>query len=293
MVGSTTQWFGRDVVLLSMRDLTERRRFELASGHEAQFRSLVHNAGSVIMLVSEDGVLQSVSSVITRLLGHDPEQLEGLPLAGIVAPRDRPQFASALAAAWRGATAATPVTVRVGLIRHDRGVVPFELHLVNLLEDPTVEGLVITAHDASSQVSVEHDLGEALSRLTATLDSTADGILVADTAGKITDFNRRFVEIWGLPDHTVARHDDVSTLAVALDQLIDPDEFVARLQEIGQSPESEASDILAFKDGRVIEGFSRPSASGGRSSAGSTASGTSPTARCSRTSSPTAPFTTP
>ena len=85
MVGSTTQWFGRDVVLLSIRDLTERRRFEVASGHEAQFRSLVHNAGSVIMLVSEDGVLQSVSSVITRLLGHDPEQLEGLPLAGIVA----------------------------------------------------------------------------------------------------------------------------------------------------------------------------------------------------------------
>ena len=49
------RWTGEHVVLLCLRDLTERRRFELASGREARFRSLVHNAGSVIMLVSPDG----------------------------------------------------------------------------------------------------------------------------------------------------------------------------------------------------------------------------------------------
>ena len=53
MVGTATQWLGDDVVLLCLRDLTERRRFELASGREARLRSVVHNAGSVIMLVSQ------------------------------------------------------------------------------------------------------------------------------------------------------------------------------------------------------------------------------------------------
>ena len=99
IVGTTVQWCGESVVLLCLRDLTERRRFELAGGREARFRSLVHNAASVIMLVSCEGILQSVSGAMTRLLGHDPELVEHRPLSDIVAPSDRPQLDAALAAA--------------------------------------------------------------------------------------------------------------------------------------------------------------------------------------------------
>ncbi len=259
MVGTATQWLGDDVVLLCLRDLTERRRFELASGREARLRSVVHNAGSILMLVSPDGVIESVSGAITRLLGHDPEMLEGRPLSSIVAAHDRPKFDARLASACRGATSARPVTTRIGLLRHDRGVaVPFDLSIVNLLDDPTVEGLVISGHDATAQMSAERDLSEALSRLTATLDSTADGILVVDTAGKITDFNRRFTEIWGLPHNAVARQDDLATLAFALDQLTDPGAFAARLNELDLQPDSESFDLIEFKDGRVVERYSRP-----------------------------------
>ena len=259
MVGTATQWLGDDVVLLCLRDLTERRRFELAGGSEARLRSVVHNAGSVIMLVSRDGVVESVSGAITRLLGHDPEMLQGRPLSAIVAECDRPKFDARLASACRGATSARPVTTRIGLLRHDSAVaVPFDLSIVNLLDDPTVEGLVISGHDATAQMSVERDLSVALSRLTATLDSTADGILVVDTAGKITDFNRRFAEIWGLPPNAVARQDDLSTLAYALDQLTDPDAFTARLDELDLQPSSESFDLIEFKDGRVVERYSRP-----------------------------------
>ncbi len=258
-VGTATRWRGDDVVLLCLRDLTERRRFELAGGREARLRSVVHNAGSIIMLVSSDGIVESVSGAITRLLGHDPEMLQGRPLSDIVAARDRPKFDTRLAAACRGATSARPVTTRIGLLRHDRTkAVPFDLSIVNLLDDPTVEGLVISGHDATAQISVERDLSETLSRLTATLDSTADGILVVDTAGKITDFNRRFSEIWDLPDNAVARQDDLATLAFALDQLNDPDAFMARLEELDLQPHSESFDLIEFKDGRVVERYSRP-----------------------------------
>jgi diguanylate cyclase (GGDEF)-like protein/PAS domain S-box-containing protein len=268
LIGTMTQWHGEPVVLMSMRDLTERRRYELARGHEARFRSLVHNAGSVMMLISESGRIESVSSVITRLLGHDPELLEGRHLCEIVAPGDRRALQWALDAARRGATSGRPVTVRIRLLSHDKaGVVPFELHMVNLLDDPTVEGIVLTAHDATAQVSAEHDLVDALSRLTATLDSTADGILVVDNAGKITDFNRRFVEIWSIPDDSVVRQEDVSSLEFALDQLIDPEAFIDRLRQLRLLPDVETFDLLEFKDGRVIERFSRPQFIAGKSAA--------------------------
>ncbi len=259
IVGAVTKWLGQSVVLLCMRDLTERRRYELASGHQARFRTLVHNAGSVIMEVSKSGLIESVSSAITRLLGQDPELLEGRPLSSIVAPSDRAEFDAALDAARRGATSAHPVTTRIGLLRHESIVaVPFDLNIVNLLDDPTVEGIVITAHDATVQVSTEHDLVDALSRLTATLDSTADGILVVDTDGRITDFNRHFVEIWGLQDHPVSLRDEVSSLEFVLDQLSDSEAFLTRLRELNLQPETESFDLLEFKDGRVIERYSRP-----------------------------------
>jgi diguanylate cyclase (GGDEF)-like protein/PAS domain S-box-containing protein len=265
MVGTTVQWFGDDVVLLCMRDLTERRRFELARGHEARFRSLVHNAGSIFMLVSRDGVVESVSAAITRLLGHDPELLEGRPLSCIVARRDRTAFEAALASARRGATSARPVTARVGLLRHgETEAVPFELNIVNLLDDPTVEGLVVSAHDATAQVSAEHDLGEALSRLTATLDSTWDGILVVDRGRGITDFNRRFLEIWRIPDDAVARQDELAALAFAMDQLAQPEVVLARLRNTVVKPEDETFDTFEFKDGRVVERFSRPQCVAGK-----------------------------
>ena len=119
------------------------------------------------------------------------------PLTDIVAEPDRRQVMNALHAAARGATAAHPVSIRVELLRHDgKSTVPFELSIVDLIEDPTVEGFVISAHDATAQVAAEDRLSETLSLLTATLDSTADGILVLDNEGTITGFNGRFSEIW-------------------------------------------------------------------------------------------------
>ena len=47
----------------------------------------------------------------------------------------------------------------------------------------------------------EEDLSRALSVLTATLESTADGILVATAAGKIVRMNQKFIDLWGMPHH--------------------------------------------------------------------------------------------
>jgi diguanylate cyclase (GGDEF)-like protein/PAS domain S-box-containing protein len=265
IVGTPLRLSEKNHVLLSLRDLTQRRRFELASGREARFRSLVHNAGSVIMLVSATGVLESASGAITRLLGHDPELIEMRPLTDIVAEPDRREVERALFESGRGATAAHPATVRVGLLRHDRqSAVPFDLSVVDLVDDPTVEGFVISAHDASAQVGSEHELSDALSLLTATLNSTADGILVVDNKGAITGLNRRFFEIWRIAADYVTIGDDSSKLAFVVDQLLNHQTFLARRRELTLNPEVESFDTLEFKDGRAVELTSRPQTVTGR-----------------------------
>lgn len=104
---------------------------------------------------------------------------------------------------------------------------------------------------------VQNELKEKERLLRATLESTADGILVVDSSGKTVMVNGRFVQIWSIPDELLAERDDDKMLAFVLDQLTDPQEFLSKVRALYQSVD-EDSDTLFFKDGRVIRRYSCP-----------------------------------
>jgi diguanylate cyclase (GGDEF)-like protein/PAS domain S-box-containing protein len=250
-----------DQLLLSVRDVTERRRWEVAGDEVARFRSLMQNSASITMLLTGGGVVTASSGALTRILGHDQEWLEGRTLHELVDDVDHAALDDALRAACdadAGGARPTPVTVDLRLRHVDRDPIPFALTFTNLLDDPTVEGLVVTGHDITDRVAAEQDVRETNSVLAATLESTADGILVVDQSGRITSVNGRFVEMWRLPPDTFADHNDIAALAFLLDQLCDPAAFVAKLQELYADPEASSHDTLEFKDGRVFERDSLP-----------------------------------
>ena len=259
VLGAPVEWTGRPAVLFSLRDLTERRRFEVARGEEAKFRSLVQNAAAITILVSSDGRVDSVSGALSRMLGHDPELVERRPLADLVRGSDRPALVAAMGRAALGASAVNPVTVEVAMLRHDSDeVVPFELSIVNLVDDPIVGGYVVSAHDITTRVAAEREVRETMSLLAATLESTADGILVVDTSGHITSYNGRFKELWRLPESLLAARDDATVISFVLDQLIEPEDFVAKVSALYAKPDTEGNDVVEFKDGRIYERYSRP-----------------------------------
>lgn len=98
----------------------------------------------------------------------------------------------------------------------------------------------------------------ASSLLAATLESTADGILVVDLEGRIVSANHRFVELWGIPDEVMEAGDDARALSFVLDKLADPDAFLAKVRELYADPGAESFDEVVFADGRVVERYSRP-----------------------------------
>ncbi len=101
-------------------------------------------------------------------------------------------------------------------------------------------------------------LKNSLSLLNATLDASADGVLVVDMKGKVSGFNHRFAELWEIPPEMVDRRDDAQMLAFVLDQLKDPAAFLQRVQELYSTPEAESSEPIEFRDGRVFDRRSRP-----------------------------------
>ncbi|MGA7833577.1 MAG: EAL domain-containing protein, partial [Acidimicrobiales bacterium] len=237
----------------------------------ARFRSLVQYSSAVVLLVSESGLVHSVSGAITRNLGLDPEFVAGRPLSQIVVSDDQALLQSAFDKALLGANATKPVVCCVRLRRHKSDEPVFhELSIVNLLDDATVEGLIVTAHDVSARVAAEtelhstmRELQETFSLLNATLESTADGILVVDTERRVTSVNQQFLHMWQLDNSPNVLSDDRQVVSAVLDQVKDPEAFVARLEDLYLAPAAESSDTVEFADGRVFQRFSKPQHIGG------------------------------
>ena len=96
------------------------------------------------------------------------------------------------------------------------------------------------------------------SLLRATLESTADGILVVDRTGRAIGFNRRFAEMWQIPDEILSRGDDAEMITHVLAQVRDPEAFQERIRALYAVPDDESRDFITFRDGRTYERYSRP-----------------------------------
>jgi len=104
----------------------------------------------------------------------------------------------------------------------------------------------------------EAELDQSISLLKATLESTADGLLVVDNSGKIVAYNRKFAQMWRIPEDVLTSRNDNRALSFVLEQLKDPEDFLGKVRELYGQREAESYNLIEFKDGRVFERYSQP-----------------------------------
>ncbi|WP_027476926.1 sensor domain-containing protein [Curvibacter gracilis] len=107
--------------------------------------------------------------------------------------------------------------------------------------------------DRSREQRAAHEFEQLVAELRATLDSTADGMLVCSLRGEVRAFNRRFSQIWAVPEPLHIRRDDAALHAHLQASVLDPAHYQARLDELAASPELEVTDTLLLKNGHVLE----------------------------------------
>jgi diguanylate cyclase (GGDEF)-like protein/PAS domain S-box-containing protein len=127
--------------------------------------------------------------------------------------------------------------------------------------DPRAESIVDVATRiagiAIERARSEAALLESEEILRATVESTADGILVVNEAGQVIYSNERFAEMWRIDPKVMETKDDAKMIESVLGQLVEPERFLSKVRELYQTSR-EDSDELVFKDGRIFERFSRP-----------------------------------
>jgi PAS domain S-box-containing protein len=111
---------------------------------------------------------------------------------------------------------------------------------------------------------LRRQVGRQTETIRATLESTADGILVLNATGKIVAHNAKFAELWGIPKSILASGHNREWLEHVLLQLKDPDAFVGKMRSLYEDSEAQCDELVEFKDGRIFEVHSAPQRAWGR-----------------------------
>jgi diguanylate cyclase (GGDEF)-like protein len=118
--------------------------------------------------------------------------------------------------------------------------------------------LLVTVRDRSAEHRQTEAADLELAELRATLEATADGTLVTDLAGRIRVFNRRFAQLWSIPESLLAAHDDDQVHDWMRRSVSDPEGYLRRLRAIQDAALLSSTEQIQLHAGQVLERVSRP-----------------------------------
>ncbi len=205
-----------------------------------------------------DGKLRYVSPSCERITGFTPKDFIDNPnlIFEIIIPEDHSILDKHRHDAIK---VLSPQSIMFRITRKD-GKMSWMEHVCQPVTGNQGEFLGVRAsnRDITIRKQAEEKLRNTLSLLSATLESTADGIIVVDREGKITSFNQKFLQMWHIPESVIASKDDRKVIDFVLGQLKDPETFLTKVLELYASDETESFDMVEFKDERIFERFSQP-----------------------------------
>jgi PAS domain S-box-containing protein len=94
--------------------------------------------------------------------------------------------------------------------------------------------------------------------LEANLETTIDGVLAVDDTKHTMFFNKRFCDLWKIPQAILEEKDDAKMLECIFVQLKDPVEFKRRVGWLYEHRDEKSQDEIEFADGRCYDRYSSP-----------------------------------
>ncbi len=225
---------------------------------EQKYRSIFENAVEGIFQSTLNGRYITANPMLAQIYGYDgPEELiatiNNIESQVYVDKNRRTQFVHLLQksdAFWN---------FESQVYRKDGSIIWISEN-ARVIRNP--QGKIIgyegTVEDITQRKQAEEKLEKSLSLLQATLESTADGILAIDQDGQITSYNEKFIDLLQISQIGLEKATFKQGLKILLPQLKKPQDCLSQIRTWRDSPNLEFWNTLEFKEGRILECYSRP-----------------------------------
>lgn len=121
-----------------------------------------------------------------------------------------------------------------------------------------LKGVIEYVRDISDRIKNEDALRFKNLILKTQQETSLNGILIVDDLGKIISYNRRFMELWGIPENVLDSGSDQDAIHFILEKLVDPDGFLDKVKYLYENTREKSRDEIDFKDGRIFDRYSAP-----------------------------------
>src|SRR6266508_3973965 len=127
---------------------------------EQRFRALVHHASDVFTVIGADAVIRYQSPAIQQVLGYPPEDIIGRPFLDLIEPDDQDIARQLFEQSQTRPGMPTMGEVRMRPLGDGQAPRRFEMTATDLLDDPTVRGLVLNYSDITERAQYEERLSQ-------------------------------------------------------------------------------------------------------------------------------------
>ena len=245
-------------VFVSVSDITERKGAEHSlAENEARLRTLVQTIPDLIWLKDAEGIYLACNTMFEHLFGAKEADIIGKTDYDFV-DRDLADF-------FRDQD---HKAMAVGKPRSNEEWITFaddgHRALLDILKTPMfdVEGKLIgilgIARDITERKQTEDELRFRNLLLSTQQEVSIDGILVVDENGKMISSNHRFVEMWEISSEVIESKSDERALQSVLDKLVEPEQFLHKVQYLYEHRHEKSLEEIELKDGRTFDRYSAP-----------------------------------
>jgi PAS domain S-box-containing protein len=209
--------------------------------------TLLDSAPIGIVTLEGDGAVIGWNRRAGEMLGVPEVEALGTRFEELWAEEDRPRLASLIESFGSAGLD------RAGEV-FELGERAFELTGARFGTRSGEPGRLLVLQDVSSRIAAERELMLQKALLEAQAESSIAGIAVVSRDGRLERINHRWAEIWGIDEQTI-RGDRKLATRKTLEQVEDPDAFMAGVEQLAANPGSDFKDEVRLLDGRTIERY--------------------------------------
>jgi PAS domain S-box-containing protein len=222
----------------TITDITERKKAEQTlKNSEERVRTIIETAADGIIVIGEDGVIQSFSPAAERIFGYMQDEVIGKKINLLMPEPMQSEHDDYLKRYFEtGEKRVVGITRELIGLRKDTTKFPMELAVGegSLGNQSIFTGLI---RDITERKKAEQAIEEAAEKLQVALSSMSDGIYILDSDQNFVAFNQRYLDLLDFPESVVR---EGGSIAVTI-------EFAAKRGDYGNQFDGDIDDIVAAR----------------------------------------------